>query len=175
MKQLVVGFIVLVASFNVHSASTSYGVGSIGYSDFEFTSLDDRGLTYSVAYGRQVHEQWYAEVGYLNLINDSGGDTELNGDALYLALLGKANNQFGELYYKLGIANADISGKSSCGNDVITGDACSFDEGVVAGIIGLGFDYYVGLKSSVRFEYVYLSGEDDLSAHLMSVGFRYKF
>lgn len=175
MKQFVVGFIALFFIFNAHSASTNYGIASVGYSDFEFTNVENSGLTYSVAFGRQIHRQWYAEVGYLNLTNDSDNDTKLSGDALYLAVLGKANSQYGELYYKLGVASVDIASTRYCGNSEFSGDACSFDEGVVAGIAGLGFDYYVGLKSMVRLEYIYLGGEDNLSTHLVSLGFRYNF
>ena len=109
------------------------------------------------------------------MTHDSERDTEFSGDALYLAVLGKANSEYGELYYKLGVANADIASTRYCGNSALSGDACSFDEGVVAGIAGLGFDYYVGLKSMVRLEYIYLGGEDDLSTHLVSLGFRYNF
>ena len=67
MKQFVVGFIALFSMFNAHSASTHYGIASVGFSDFEFTNVENSGLAYSVAFGRQIHRQWYAEVGYLNL------------------------------------------------------------------------------------------------------------
>mgnify|MGYP003635142267 CR=1 FL=1 len=128
MKQFVVGFIALFFIFNAHSASTNYGIASVGFSDFEFTNVENSGLAYSVAFGREIHRQWY-----------------------------------------------DIASTRDCGNSELSGDACSFDEGVVAGIAGLGFDYYVGLKSMVRLEYTYLGGEDDLSTHLVSLGFRYNF
>ena len=45
----------------------------------------------------------------------------------------------------------------------------------MAGLAGLGFDYYVTHSSMVRMEYVFFGGEDNFSAHTFSIGFRYNF
>ena len=50
-----------------------------------------------------------------------------------------------------------------------------YDDTIVAGLAGLGFDYYVGMKSMVRVEYTYFGGKDDFSAHIVNLGFRYNF
>jgi len=47
--------------------------------------------------------------------------------------------------------------------------------GIAAGLIGLGFDYYVSQNSMVRFEYTYIGGEDSFSTNMLSLGFRYNF
>ena len=156
------------------AAPENYGVVSVGYTDFEFNDGSDREFAYSVAYGHKVDRQWYAEVGYLNLFDYSEDDVEAESEALYLALLGKASSTEGELFYKLGVARVDVAATVPCGDDAAP-VSCNYDDGLVAGLVGLGFDYYVFQNAMVRFEYTYIGGEDSFSTNMLNLGFRYNF
>ncbi|SVE06508.1 uncharacterized protein METZ01_LOCUS459362, partial [marine metagenome] len=61
---------------------------------------------------------------------------------------------------------------STCGPEAAV---CGYDDTIIAGLAGLGFDYYLGLQSMVRVEYTYFGGKDDFSAHIVNLGFRYNF
>ena len=163
-----------LACTNAKAAPENYGLVSVGYTDFEFDGGNDREIAYSVAYGHKIHRQWYAEAGYLNLFDYSDDNLEAQGEALYLAVLGKASSAEGELFYKLGAARVDVEATGLCGTDT-TPASCSYNEGIAAGIVGLGFDYYVSHNSMVRFEYTYIGGEDNFSTNMLSLGFRYNF
>jgi len=158
-----------------HALANSYAIATAGYSSVDTQVDDDGDLGYSVALGYQIHRQWYVEGGYLSLIDAEGDEQEVTANGAYLALLGKAGSNTGELYYKLGVAHIDIEyisvSETTCDGAVF----CGYDDSVIAGLAGLGFDYYVGLESMVRLEYVYLGGEDDFSSHSMNLGFRYNF
>ena len=104
----------------------------------------------------------------------SSNEIEAKGDALYLAMLGKASGGTGELFYKLGIARVDLDVSTQCVSEDAT-TQCSQADSIAAGIIGLGYDYYVGLKSMVRIEYVHMAGEDSFSTNMVNIGFRYNF
>ncbi|NDW14269.1 outer membrane beta-barrel protein [Alteromonas genovensis] len=160
--------------FKAEAAPENYGLVSVGYTDFEFDGGSDREVAYSVAYGHKIHRQWYAEAGYLNLFDYSDDGAEAEGEALYLAVLGKASSTTGELFYKLGVARVDVAATIPCGTETASA-SCSFDNGIAAGLIGLGFDYYVSQNSMVRFEYTYIGGEDSFSTNMLSLGFRYNF
>jgi hypothetical protein len=175
MKQFL--WILGVLAFGLSQAQgapKNYGVATVGYNDFDATSASDKALTYGLAFGKQVHQQWYAELGYLNLFDYSENGVDAEGDALYLAMLGKASGGSGELFYKLGVARVDIASETEC---LVEGLAsrCATDDGIAAGLVGLGFDYYVSLKSLVRLEYVHMTGEDSFSTNMINLGFRYNF
>lgn len=157
-----------------HAASKTYGLAAVGYNDFETSSSSDKELTYSFSFGKQVHRQWYAEVGYISLFDYSNDEVEAKGNALYLAMLGKASGGTGELFYKLGVARVDADVSTECTADDIVSQ-CRASESLAAGIAGLGFDYYVGLRSMIRIEYVHMTGEDSFSTNMVNVGFRYNF
>lgn len=163
---------------NAEAAPENYGVITVGYTDFEFNDGSDREVAYSAAYGHKIHRQWYAEAGYMNLFDYSesneNGSVDAQSEALYLAVLGKASSTTGELFYKLGVARVDVSATLSCGTDAVPA-TCGYDEGLAAGLIGLGFDYYVSQNAMIRFEYTYLGGEDSFSANMLNLGLRYNF
>lgn len=158
-----------------------YGVAGGSFTDLEYSQQDDKGAGFSLAVGHQFHPQWYVEAGYNQLVDETTDSGNLKGDALYLALLGKAGNHTGELFYKLGIMNVAMQGSESpiegacalgeSGNDGL----CTFDESGLAGVVGLGFDYHLGLRSMLRMEYNYVEGENDLSAHTINLAIRYNF
>ncbi|WP_170145518.1 outer membrane beta-barrel protein [Salinimonas sediminis] len=162
-----------------------YGVVGAGYSDAEFSNSragSDLGSeTFYLALGHEFAPQWYIEGGYKRLFDDSDETGNTKGDALYLAVLGKAGGPQGELFYKLGVMSADISGQylmdetDNCEVGQVIQGACDYDEGVVAGLVGLGYDYHLGLNTMIRIEYEHVRGEHNLSANLFNLGFRYNF
>ncbi|APE02687.1 hypothetical protein BM526_13000 [Alteromonas mediterranea] len=153
-----------------------YAVANIGYGNVDTQIDSEADVSYSAALGYRFHRQWYVEGGYISLIDADTDEQSLLSKGPYLALLGKASSPKGELYYKLGVASVDIEqvsiNSSACGAEAL---ACGYDDTIVAGLAGLGFDYYVGMKSMVRVEYTYFGGKDDFSAHIVNLGFRYNF
>ncbi|QPG06369.1 outer membrane beta-barrel protein [Salinimonas marina] len=183
MKQLWTG--VLAAACLCPGAQATekmYGVIGAGYNDAEFIESDASGAAYYVGLGHQFAPQWYVEGGFKRLFDDIDDDAGAKADALYLALLGKASGREGELYYKLGVMRADVSGGytvagevSGCDYGQVSFGQCRYDEGVFAGLVGFGFDYYLGLNTMLRFEYEHIRGEHDLSVNTATLGFRYNF
>ncbi|MBU2979230.1 outer membrane beta-barrel protein [Alteromonas sp. C1M14] len=172
-----------LACFGAQGTERMYGVASLGYADVAFNQADNSKMSYGLALGHQFSDQWYVEGGYLNLIDADDGLDTIEAEGLYLALLGKAGGPVGELYYKLGIMDADVKGFQGDTEgsalcivpDNSLQDYCAYDEGVVAGLVGLGFDYHIGINSMIRLEGLYIRGEDDFEASLISLGFRYNF
>lgn len=171
----------LLLSLSAAATDRMYAVGGITYSDSEFSDSDDKGVGYTLAIGHQFAPKWYVEAGYLSLLDELDGTQGMDADAIYLALLGKAGSREGELFYKVGVARADIAGfepalaGGNCRLGELSGSNCRFDEGILAGMIGLGFDYHIGMKSMIRLEYTYLGGEDSFSTHWVNLAFRYNF
>ena len=165
---------------SVVAHANSYGIISLGYSDVDVGKVSDKSIGYSAALGYQIHRQWYVEMGYLNLVDSKEDSYSASAKGPYLSFLGKAGNEKGELFYKLGIASIDkseayIPQDDMCGNTVETASLCQSNEQIVAGIVGLGFDLFVGTRAMLRTEYVYIGGKDDFSSNSVSLGFRYNF
>lgn len=185
------------------AANNLYTVFSVGYSDVKFIEKLDNKLGYKMAFGYQFDPQWYVEAGYQKLIHNSLYSTDLptatdmtnaenvqQGDALFLAFLGKASSPTGELFYRLGVLKTDIRGQQllmgvrECefgqANVMAIADfgaatICDYDESGVAGVIGLGYDYFFGARTMVRAEIEYIKGQDNLTVTTASVGLRYNF
>lgn len=202
-KQISVLVLSWVVSLQVLAADNLYTVFSIGYSDVEFTQESNKGFGYKMALGYQIDPQWYVEAGYQQLSHDKLYLTELptaaditnaenvqQGDALFLAFLGKASGRVGELFYRLGVLKTDIRGQQLLAGarecefgqanvmaiaDFGTATMCDYDESGVAGVIGLGFDYFVGARTMVRAEVEYIKGQDNLTVTTASIGLRYNF
>jgi hypothetical protein len=192
-----------MVSLQTLAANNLYSIFSVGYSDFEFIQKSNKGLGYKMALGHQFAPKWYVEVGYQRLFYDKLYITELpsaadvkndknmqQGDALFLAFLGKASSQAGELFYRLGMLKIDIRGQQLSSGveqcefgeakvlviaDLGAATMCDYDEGGVAGVIGLGFDFFVGARSMIRAEIEYIKGQNDLTVTTATVGFRYNF
>ena len=156
-----------------------------------------------MAFGYQIDPQWYVEAGYQQLIHDSLYLTDLpsaadvtnaenlqQGDALFLAFLGKASGPMGELFYRVGVLNTDIRGQQLLAGvrecefgqsnvlniaDFGAATMCDYNESGVAGVIGLGFDYFVGARTMVRAEIEYIKGQDNLTVTTATLGLRYNF
>ncbi|MFC3093017.1 hypothetical protein DRW07_02210 [Alteromonas sediminis] len=176
-------------AMSVSATERMYGVVGLGYADSEIANSSTSDLSYRLALGHQFDRQWYVELGYQKLVDDSGDGpgTGLTADALSISALGKAANRSGELFYRMGLANVDLKGQALVNNDDqcevggVIGqtadmvDVCGFDEGVFAGVVGLGFDYHLGLNTMLRLEGEYMFGEDDFSTGAVYVGIRYNF
>ena len=174
--------------FPVQAVEKMYGVISAGYSDAEFHNRQEESFGYRILLGHQFHPQWYVETGYLKL---SSVESEMNSktpnfvaDALYLGVLGKASHSMGELFYRLGVARVDVAAEeplqdnNQCKLGMPSADGqgkCIYDEGIFAGIVGLGYDYYIASKVSVRFEADYIRGKYGFDTSVISVGVRYNF
>lgn len=157
---------------------------------------------FAITFGTQIHRQWYAEVGF-NQFSSNLEAVDVDGiatvsDALnvgadasgfYVGLLGKASGQVGELYYRLGAMSLDyetyyLDSTLACGNasgqtltlaDGNTTALCRKDDSDIAGMFGLGFDYYVGINSQVRFSADHIRAPNDVQINSFQVGFRYSF
>ncbi|GFD77609.1 hypothetical protein KUL118_04710 [Tenacibaculum sp. KUL118] len=165
----------LVHSSLASADVTGYAVANIGYGYVDTEIDNEADVSYSAALGYQFHRQWYIEGGYISLIDADTDEQSISSKGPYVALLGKASSQKGELYYKLGIAEIDIEHVSINSSVCVSDAICGYDDNIIAGLAGLGFDYYVGLQSMVRVEYTYFGGKDDFSAHIVNLGFRYNF
>ncbi len=185
MKKAVVAIGLCLGAFSLPATATEkmYGTFGVGYADTEFSQQSKDGMSYNLAIGHQFMSQWYIELGYQQIVDEQQSVESMKADALYLAILGKAGSYNGELFYKLGVMNVDVAGfermgeSASCGIGESISDSglCRYDEGSLAGVIGLGYDYHLGLRSMLRLEYNYIGGENDLKAHLVNIGFRYNF
>jgi outer membrane autotransporter protein len=52
---------------------------------------------------------------------------------------------------------------------------CDYDESGIAGVIGFGFDYFIGMRTMLSNEIEYIKGQDDLTVTTVNVGLRYNF
>jgi len=200
-----VGLLVLswMVSLQTLAAEKFYTVFSVGYSDVEFIENSNNGFGYKMAFGYQIDPQWYVEAGYQQLIYNKLYSTELptpadvinnknlqQGDALFLAFLGKASGSKGELFYRLGALKTDIRGQQLFAGvrecelgqanvlaitDFGTATMCDYDESEVAGVIGLGFDYFISARTMLRAEIEYIKGQNNLKIATANVGVRYNF
>lgn len=167
-----------------------YGVVSTGYSDVEFNERAEESFGYKILLGHQFHPKWYVETGYLKIAdvgNEQSEDNDfLKADGLYLGVLGKASSPVGELFYRVGAARIDVvaleptnaEGGCSLGSlsPMMNGEVlCRYDEGVLAGILGLGFDLAVAEKLFVRLDADYIRGRHGLDTGMISLGLRYNF
>jgi hypothetical protein len=185
------------------AAEDIYGVVSLGYSDSDFEVEQPNNAGYKLTLGYQVDRQWYAEFGFQQLADQSlqlslpvtlneaeNFEPEIQANALYAALLGKARGQMGELFYRFGIMKTDVRGQSlSAGSalceqgtatvfSVESGEEytlCDYDEGGIAGVVGLGFDFFLTARSMIRVEAEHIKGQNDLSMNAVYVGLRYNF
>lgn len=200
-----IGLLMLACMINVQclAADNLYGVVSLGYTDIELSEDANQGLGYKLGFGYQFDPQWYLEAGYQQLIHDNlyvdrlPSSADFNQaeqlqqtDALFLTFLGKASGPMGELYYRLGILKTDMRGQQllvgarECDlgrattmqiENLGAATICDYDESGVAGVIGLGFDYFVGARTMIRTEIEYIKGQDNLTATAASIGLRYNF
>lgn len=147
--------LVLLVSCSAVSANTFYSVISAGYTEHEFKSLSVDASSYKLGIAYQIDPKWYLEAGFQSLGKQNKG-LEVSGP--FIAALGKATGQSGELFYRLGVIRADLKTTSQ-----------------TAGILGLGFDYYISTSLMIRSEIEHIQGESDYSANAVYIGLRVNF
>ena len=204
MKHKILLSLLLLCGYQGQLSATEnmYATVSAGYAKTEMLDSDNNNISYKLAVGHQFDRQWYLEVGMQKLVNDSKSEgmpddaqladnaLKLDASALFIAWLGKASGRSGELFYRIGVLKTDIKGQQSLAGtqQCELGQAsqinntqganftfCQFDEGGVAGVIGLGFDYFVTSKAMLRSEIEYIKGQDNLTVSAAYVGLRYNF
>ncbi|RDV29171.1 autotransporter outer membrane beta-barrel domain-containing protein [Alteromonas aestuariivivens] len=183
-KRIAAVALALGVNVQVEATERMYGVLSSGYADVEFGELSEQQPHYQFAMGHQFLSQWYLEFGYQSLVDGLDSQSGMKADALYLAMLGKAGSPWGELYYKLGVMNADVltaqgslpDGTCRQGGEPGTlANTCHYDEGIAAALVGVGFDFQLSMNSMVRLEFSHARGQQDFKANVVTVGLRYNF
>lgn len=193
--------LLFAASPCIAAKQQMYGLFSLGYADAEQGQASNKGVGYSFAMGYELDRQWLVELGFQQLLDEeaqapseqnlgSDDSSEFKGDALYLALLGKASSRVGTLFYRVGVMSVKVQSQSiiaasqSCEQGdtteiVLSGGtsalACSVDDTAVAGVIGLGFDYRLSDSLDLRTEVQHIRGQDDLQTNIVQLGIRYNF
>ena len=204
MKRKITICIVLLCSYLGQAKATEnmYAIATGGYAKTDLLDSGSDNVGYKLALGHQFDRQWYIEVGMQKLASDTLSDDlpdgqlltdsslKLDASALFIAWLGKASGRSGELFYRIGVLKTDIKGQQivagsqTCelgeGNLITSNQGgdftfCQFDEGGVAGVIGLGFDYFVTSKAMLRSEIEYIKGQNNLTVSAAYIGLRYNF
>ncbi len=200
MRILILGLALL--TFSVAAKQQTYGVLSASYSDMDFSQNSQEGAGYRVSFGYELTSQWYLEFGYQKLMDTElltappttlaqfeQVDAGMQGDAISIAFLGKASGQLGELFYRVGLLNVDVKGQDLLQAETCElGQAteftvdnqagyrlCDYDEGSVAGSLGIGFDFYIGTQAFLRTEIEYIKGQNGLTSSVAHIGVRYNF
>ncbi|WP_102797839.1 outer membrane beta-barrel protein [Bowmanella denitrificans] len=181
-------------------ANNMYGLLSAGYADAKQGQAGGKGVGYSFGMGYELHRQWVLEGGFQQLLDEQGDapsltnlgsedSSSIKADALYLALLGKASSQAGTLFYRVGVmsvkleSQAVIAANQSCerGDAIalsVEGTAalsCELDKTIVAGVVGLGFDFRLSDSLDLRIEAQHVRGAEDFEANIGQIGIRYNF
>ena len=180
----------------------NYVVVAPQYADVEVGLADSSEAGFTIGFGTQIHPKWYLEAGYslisddfavneseldnsVALTNDVSSGVDASG--IYLSFLGKASGPSGELFYKVGVMSIDYeagfwtSDNDSCNLDdailkiVNAISFCSYDDSSIAGMVGAGYDFYLGYNTQLRVNYEHIRGGNDFEANTAYLGFRYNF
>jgi opacity protein-like surface antigen len=192
-------FSVSLFSFMGHAdEGPFYVVASAGYAMNKIDSDTHDELSYKLNFGYTLSEEWAVEVGYQglgdaglsneDLLTSSDGlqEADYNVSAIQLSVLGRASNQHGELFYRIGVMQVNtestfVLDASEClaDNALVATQSdsviCSSDENEMAGIIGIGFDFYITRSLLLRAEIEHIQGREDYSAQALLLGLRYSF
>ena len=192
--------LLLAASNQALAKEQMYALFGLNYTEAEQGQASNKGMGYSFAMGYELDRQWFVELGFQQLLDEDAGvlseqelgtddNSEFKGDALYLALLGKASSRVGTLFYRVGVMSVKVQSQSiidtsqSCERGeasavTLSGGvatACTVDDTAVAGVVGLGFDYNLSDYLDLRTELQHIRGQDDLQFNLVQLGIRYNF
>ncbi|WP_371195049.1 outer membrane beta-barrel protein [Glaciecola sp. SC05] len=182
--------ILCLLSFSAHAERNFYGILSAGYVQNEVQDFELDKASYKLGIGYELTPQWYLEAGFQGLGELNASDQFATADSdvaefsgLYLAALGKARGQYGELFYRLGMMRVDANVQSisnlTCPGDPAVASVgpaiCSVDNSLLAGVFGVGFDFYIHHSTMLRFEVEYIKGEQDYTATAAYVGVRLNF
>jgi hypothetical protein len=193
--------IVLLAAFiplSQAKQSTVYVVAGAGYATNNINNYQHDEVTFKLNVGYVLSKQWSVEIGY-NGLGDSGLNNnqlavdnanfetnDYNITAFRLSALGRARNQHGELFYRVGVMQVNAQrtyalDDTICeGNDALiatfsTTSVCQSDNDQIAGVIGLGFDFNMTDLTQLRVEIEHIQGQDDYSAQALLLGLRVNF
>lgn len=192
---------VLIVSFTPYSQakqSRLYVVAAGGYATNDINNYDHDEVTFKLNVGYVLSDQWSVELGYSGLgdsglsnndlaIDNTNFDTnDYNVTALRLSALGRARNQHGELFYRLGVMQINaqrtyaIGGEVCEGGDSLIGtisntSICENDNDQIAGVIGIGFDLNMTDFTQLRFELEHIQGQDEYSGQAVLIGLRVNF
>ncbi len=190
-------------------AGEYYALAAIGYAlnevetkvDSNASKYEVEELSYKVSVGYELSKHWAIEAG-VHILGDTDIDnSELVFDnpdfkqrdyslqAIQVSALGKAGNQHGELFYRIGVLQIKpeatyVTQEAQCmGSDrVVTSpnatslvSVCQNDDSFLAGVVGLGFDFYVNESLLLRTEVEYIQGEQGYSSKGIYLGFKYNF
>ncbi|MDT0593584.1 outer membrane beta-barrel protein [Glaciecola petra] len=186
--------ILISMSFCAHAATkdgTFYAVSALGYADNEYVQENFDGFSYKLNIGYELNAQWAFETGFQLLVDNSGnfnvsesleGSQEIN--SLSVSALGRASSRHGELFYRIGLLRldstfVDISNDEECLGTLLADQSanliCQQRDSSIAGVIGLGFDFYIHHSTLLRIEIEHIEGENDYSAQAVYIGFRLNF
>ena len=192
----------LLVSSSSFAAGNIYGILSAAYVDTDADLAETNGAGYKFGIGYEFHRQWYVEGGFHLLSDDSLSDgvfadastleqfsPEVEAESLFISVLGKASSPKGELFYRLGVNTVDVTTTSLAAEDLCDGrvspivvagnttsqNVCRVNDTLLAGHIGIGFDFRLGRRLMLRTEAEYLQGEDDFKATTLTLGLRYNF
>lgn len=189
-KQLSTVFAVILSLLVSSSvAANVYFISATGYAETDYYSQRSSDMPIKVAVGYELHKQWSVEVGYQQLAGEASDTQGIDATALSVAVHGKAGNRTGELFYSLGVMavdakgvqnaistdSADASAQCSAGTLVASSGLCRLNDNIVAGTIGLGFDTHLGYRAMVRVAAEHVFSNDEFSANVFTLGFRYNF
>ncbi|MFW8590389.1 outer membrane beta-barrel protein [Glaciecola sp. 2405UD65-10] len=174
-----------------------YGITSLGYASNDYDGLSQSqsldAVSYKLGVGYEYNRSWSFEAGFQSLGEEILSMDELNFenssieiDNIYLNALGRAGNRHGELFYRVGIARVDTSesylaSAPLCGGQssilAVQQDAmlCQTSKSGMAGVVGLGFDFYIHHSTLLRIEAEYMSGENGYSTSATYLGIRLNF
>jgi opacity protein-like surface antigen len=180
-------------------AGAGFAINEVGTDDFPSNDLEE--VSYKVGIGYELSSQWAFELAYqdfgdseLTMISDEESILDLSEQAfdvsgVQLSALGKAGNEHGELFYRLGVMQImnettyRVNDAQCALNDTLLSsisaepllNSCLRDNDELAGVVGIGFDFYVYQSMMVRLEMEYIQGEDDYTAQAAYLGFRFNF
>ena len=180
--------------------SNNYLLLAPQYADVKVGSQSEQGVGVALTFGTQIDPKWYMEIGYnvmadgLTLPQDGSAlsaneQTGVDAHGAHLSLLGKARGETGELFYKIGVMQMgyEMANEVALESDCVAGSIrtvngqdrtasyCVNDENVLAGVVGLGFDFFVGFSSQLRLSYEHIRGQDSFEANVVQLGIRYNF
>jgi opacity protein-like surface antigen len=188
----------LVPKLSAANEDNFYTILGVGYATNSVNDDDLDELSYKLNIGYVLSRQWAIEIGFQGLGNSGLSNSDLLIDnsnfetadydvnAFGISALGKAGNRQGELYYRLGLLQVNTqrnyvtdAGQCETSDALLLSeqsvDICSNDDSQIAGVIGLGFDFFVTPSLLLRTEIEHIQGNDDYSSQVFTVGLRFHF
>ncbi|MEM0911891.1 MAG: outer membrane beta-barrel protein [Pseudomonadota bacterium] len=189
MRAIFVFLMLFIACSDVFAEQAYYGFASAGYAKTELEDIERDRPTFKIGIGYELNREWSFEAGIQSFGNDDGGDFPTDDATaqyygVFVSALGRAGNASGELFYRLGLSYVDAEvldlptgNVCASGLELVTGGTpvCEFDEGVIAGHLGLGFDYFFTPKFTFRTEVEWTRGQDGFDSTGIYLGILYNF